>query len=147
MARARPPHREPGPLNRLPVGYRVRALLFALAIPPALELLPFSRLARWLTRAPGPSRADVDDQALATWVDRILSRLPWPWRRTCLRRALVLYPLIRRAGRPVALTIGVRRDPLSAGVTAHAWLTLGEGPYLEADPAHPGRHTPIATFP
>jgi hypothetical protein len=125
----------------------VRALVLALSIPPALELLPFSRLARFLSRAPGPVRPEADDQALAAWVDRILYRLPWPWRRTCLRRALVLYPLIRGAGRPVELVIGVRRDQPSAPVAAHAWLTLGGVPYLEANVEHPGRHTPIARFP
>lgn len=131
----------------LPLPWRVRAVIAALLIPPALELFAFSRLARLLSFTPSPSPAPFDDQALARWVDRILYRLPWPWRRTCLRRALVLYPLLRRAGRPVALRIGVRRDEPEVKVTAHAWLTLAGAPYLEPDPEHARRYTPIALFP
>ena len=74
----------------------------------------------------------------------------------------MLYALLRHAGRPVQLWIGVRRDPdapdgegvsavsaVSAvpAVSAHAWLTSGGEPYLEAYPDHPARHTPIARFP
>lgn len=129
------------------MAWRLRAFVAALAIPPALEILPFARLARALsvTRGAGP---DLDDRALAAWVDAILTHLPWPWRRTCLRRATVLYGLLRRAGRPVELWIGVRQgERAGAAVTAHAWLRLGGAPYLEANPDHPGRHTPIAHFP
>ena len=125
----------------------MRAVVAAVLIPPALELSSFSRLARILSLTPSPSPAPFDDQALARWIDRILYRLPWPWRRTCLRRALVLYPLLRLAGRPVDLWIGVRRGEPSSKVTAHAWLTLSGAPHLEADPEHAGRYTPIAQFP
>lgn len=125
----------------------MRAVVAAALIPPVLELWSFSRLARVLSLTPSPTRAAFDDQALARWIDRILYRLPWPWRRTCLRRALVLYPLLRSAGRPVGLVIGVRRDEPSAKVTAHAWLTLAGSAYLEADPEHARRYTPISQFP
>ena len=125
------------------MGDRVRALVFALAVPPLLEVVSVSRLVQLM--ALGPHRTDIDDQALACWVDQLLGRLPWPWRRTCLRRSAVLYGLLRRAGRPVELWIGVRRDHGSE-VTAHAWLTLEGVPYLEANPDHPARHTPIARF-
>jgi hypothetical protein len=45
--------------------------------------------------------------------------LPPPWRYTCLRRSVVLYPLIRRAGRPVSLHSGVRKVAAGA-LAAHA---------------------------
>lgn len=62
----------------------------------------------------------------------------------------MLYALLRHAGRPVQLWIGVRRDenaPDVEGVSAHAWLMHGGVPYLEANADHSGRHTPIARFP
>ena len=125
----------------------MRALLLALTLPPMLELISFSRIASWLTRAPGPRDQRLDDRELSLWVDEILNGLPWRWKNTCLRRASVLYPLLRRAGRPVELWIGVRRESPGTDLTAHAWLTLDNTPYLEPNPAHPGRHTPIARFP
>ncbi|WP_295878547.1 lasso peptide biosynthesis B2 protein [uncultured Thiohalocapsa sp.] len=45
----------------------------------------------------------------------------------CLRRSLVLFPRLRRAGLPVVFCLGVRNDrPLSPEeqVTGHAWLEL-----------------------
>ena len=96
--------------------------------------------------SPPARRVPLDDAALARWVDRVLHALRGPWHHTCLRRATVLYGLLRRAGRPVELVIGVRRD--AAGrVAAHAWLERDAAPYLEADPAIPARHTVLARFP
>lgn len=121
----------------------------ALLLPPALEIVSLSRIVSRISDA-STSAAPVDDQALAAWVDRILGHLPWPWRRTCLRRAVVLYGLLRHAGRPVQLWIGVRKNrdaPDSEGVSAHAWLTSGGKPYLEANVDHVTAHTPIARFP
>lgn len=117
--------------------------------PPLLEVFSLSRLIPLLSRG-SPVSDPLDDQALASWVDRILNALPWPWRRTCLRRAVVLYGLLRRAGRPVQLWIGVRKNrdaPDGEGVSAHAWLTSGGSPYLETNVDHVRAHTPIARFP
>lgn len=130
--------------------WRFRAAALCAVVPPLLEVISFSRLARWLGGNPRrlPSDADdLDDQALARWVDDLLYKLPWLWRRTCLRRAAVLYALLRRAGRPAELWIGVRRETPGTPMIAHAWLTLHGAPYVEPDPEHPARHTPIAHFP
>jgi len=116
-------------------------------VPPLLYVVSFSRLAAWLGgNAAGPPVQDLDDASLAQWVDRLLRNLPNPWRRTCLKRAAVLYHLLRRAGRPVELWIGVHK----AGPTplaAHAWLVRAGEPYLESHPEHPHSHTVIARFP
>lgn len=72
------------------------------------------------------------DVIAAQWVDVALSRLPRPWTRTCLRRAAVLYYLMRAAGRRVDLCIGVRRDEHGA-LLAHAWLLRDEEVYLEPE--------------
>jgi hypothetical protein len=87
-----------------------------------------------------------EDAALASWVDGVLRRLPWPWRYTCLKRAAVLYHLLRRAGRPLQLVIGVRRGP-DGKLGAHAWLVRDQRVYLESEPEAPTAHTVIAVFP
>jgi len=130
--------------------WRLRALLLTAVVSPLLELASFARVARWLAGDPARPSFDgvgLDDAALAAWVDRIQAHLPGPWRRTCLRRCAVLYAILRRAGRPVELWIGVRREAPATPVVAHAWLVLNGAPYLEPEPDHPARHTPIARFP
>ena len=89
------------------------------------------------------------DSTAARWVDAVLGRLPWPWRRTCLKRSAVLYHLLRREGVLVELRIGVRRGP-AGQLGAHAWLTLNNRDYLEAGPDDGGRLedlSEIARFP
>ena len=110
----------------------------------------------WLTRPlKGETTVALNDKALARWVSRILHRLPEPWHLSCLNRSVVLYRLLRAAGRPVELCIGVTR---TAGgvthvggdgpqITAHAWLELDGAPYLESD-AHFVTSLPVvARFP
>jgi hypothetical protein len=133
----------------LPLSWRARAAASAALIPPLVTYSSFARLAARLgggraRRAPVPG--SVDDAALARWVDRLLRALPGPWRYTCLRRSAVLYHLLRRAGRPVELWLGVRRDGTGA-LGAHAWLVREGRPYLEPEPGQPARHTVIARFP
>ena len=135
--------------SALPLGWRVRAVAAVVVVAPLVALRPFSQLARWLGNGAGgaPSRrVALDDAALARWVDRVLYALRGPWRHTCLRRAAVLYGLLRRAGRPVELVIGVRHDA-NGRVAAHAWLERDAAPYLEADPTIPAHHTVLARFP
>lgn len=124
---------------------RLRALLAAAVLPPLLSIVSLQRLALYLGR-PHEGGRGFDDSALAAWVDGLLYRLPGPWRRTCLKRAAVLYHLLRGAGRSVELRIGVRRDE-AGSLAAHAWLTRSTEPYLEPEPEAPGRHSVIATFP
>ena len=131
----------------LPLGLRARALVTSVVVPPLLSLVSLQRLAGHLGR-PGLLGSDpsFDDGALALWVDHLLYRLPGPWRRTCLKRAAVLFHLLRAAGRAVELRIGVRRDD-EGRLAAHAWLTREATPYLEPEPDAPGRHSVIAIFP
>ena len=136
----------------LPLGWRVRAVASALTIAPLPNVASLARLGRWLGRA-GPAAtngrsadAPPDDQVVADWVSGLLRRLPWPWRYTCLRRSLVLYHLLRRAGRAVELRVGVRKESDGA-LAAHAWLVRDGAPYLEPDPAMPGRFSVIARLP
>ena len=133
--------------SSLPLALKGRALIAAAVIPPLLSLVSFGRLCAWLERSRRPAvPLSVDPVALAAWVDRLLCALPGPWRHTCLKRSAILYHLLRRAGLPVELCIGVRRE--SAGpLTAHAWLIRDGAPYLERAESPSSTHTPIARFP
>jgi hypothetical protein len=133
--------------ERLPLGWRLRATAAVMVVPPLVYLVSFSRLAAWLGgRRTGSPDGAFDDASLARWVDRLLRHLPGPWHRTCLKRSAVLYHLLRRAGRPVELWIGVNRDR-EAALGAHAWLVRAGEPYLESHPEHALSHTVIARFP
>ncbi len=117
--------------SALPLGWRIRALLAASVLPPLLELVSFDRLQHRLTILASRRWQYSPDAALvARWVDDTLGRLPPPWKRTCLRRATVLYYLLRRSGHVVDLCIGVRRDEHGV-LLAHAWLVRDGVPYVE----------------
>jgi len=131
----------------VPLAWKIRASVTAVVVPPLLSLVSFGRLCAWLERTAAPGRPSaLDPAALAAWVDRLLYALPGPWRHTCLKRSAVLYHLLRRAGLPVELCIGVRRVP-EGPLTAHAWLIREGAPYLEREASSSATHTPIARFP
>jgi hypothetical protein len=127
--------------------WQLRTVVAALVLAPLLSLMSFERLAVRLSRAAPTGPAPVPaDESLAWWVDVTLRGLPPPWRHTCLKRAIVLYYLMRRAGRTVSLSIGVRRTP-EGEFTAHAWLVRDGEPYLEQVPPQTAQFRVIATFP
>ena len=137
--------------GRLSVTWRLRAAGVALVVPPLLRFASFARVVAWLGSSAGPQAVparELDDAALARWVDAVLRRLPGPWHHSCLKRSVVLYHLLRAAGRPVELWIGVRRTK-GGGETlaAHAWLVRDGTSYLEPDPGVSLAHTMIARFP
>ena len=135
-------------IRRLTPRWRLRATVAALVFPPLISVTSMERIARWIanTKMPSPPDDTVDDPALAEWVDRVLKRLPPPWKHTCLRRALALHYLVHRAGRPAELQIGVRRDEFGT-LAAHAWLTRGDKPYLEPGSEHVESFQVLTTFP
>ncbi|OLC35348.1 MAG: hypothetical protein AUH81_10415 [Candidatus Rokubacteria bacterium 13_1_40CM_4_69_5] len=137
--------------RRLSVTWRIRAACVALIVPPLLRFASFGRVIAWLgsrVRARALPARDLDDAALARWVDGVLRRLPGPWHHSCLKRSVVLYHLLRGAGRPVELCIGVRREKgRGEALAAHAWLVRDGAPYLEPDPGVSLAHTMIARFP
>ncbi len=134
--------------RRLTPRWRLRATLAALVLPPLVHLASMERITRWIGRSRRASPPDdrVDDASLAEWVDRLLRRLPPPWKRTCLKRAIVLHYLLHRAGRSAELRIGVRRDEQSA-LAAHAWLVQNDQPYLERGSDHIGSYQVLVAFP
>ena len=116
------------------LGHRLEAVAAALILPAALELCSAARLLQWIQRLPRRRRAGDNPVALAELVDALLARLPWIWRRTCLRRAVVLAALLKRGGHTAEVLIGVRRSE-AGELEAHAWLRCdGVEPYLEPGP-------------
>jgi hypothetical protein len=121
-----------GPLSAaIPIGWRLRAIAAAAIIPPLLEIVSLARLERFLRSAARIQlRSAPNDLTASKWVDEFLSRLRSPWSRTCLRRAAILYYMLRSTGRMVSLCIGVRRDEHGA-LLAHAWLVRDGEIYVE----------------
>ncbi|MGE0441931.1 MAG: lasso peptide biosynthesis B2 protein [Gemmatimonadales bacterium] len=118
-------------IRRLTPSWRLAASGAGLALAPMVHLMSLERATQWLARRwRRPADGTVDDEALVDWVDRFLAALPWPWRRTCLKRGLTLYALLQRSGRPADLVVGVRRSATGA-LEAHAWLERETRPVFE----------------
>ncbi len=118
-------------------------------IPPLVFVFPFSKLAKILAGGRHTYRTEdfqPDGDTLAAWVDGALWRLPPPWRRTCLKRAAIIFFLLRSTGVKVVLRVGVKRNP-QRELHAHAWLTDEDGPYLEPDLKSLEGLSTIAVFP
>jgi hypothetical protein len=133
----------------IPIGWRLRAIAAAAIIPPLLEIVSLARLERFLRSAARVQmRSAPDDLTASRWVDEFLGRLRNPWSRTCLRRAAILYYMLRSTGRSVSLCIGVRRDEHGA-LLAHAWLVNDGDIYVEPTGTSEvvSEYTLIAQFP
>lgn len=77
----------------------------------------------------------VDPERLRRLVDalaRIERRHPFG---LCLRRALLRYHFLRRAGLPlgIAFAVRIRRPHEAPGIAGHAWNTLDGQPWHEAE--------------
>ncbi len=127
--------------------WKVRTVVASLLIPPAVHLVSLThlsaRLAGWSAR-PVPGTPPSPDST-AWRVDRVLSTLPWPWRRTCLKRATTLFYLLRLSGHHVLLCVGVRREG-GGSLEAHAWLTLNGETFVEPPATAASTFSAIATF-
>lgn len=131
----------------VPFVWRLRAATACIVLPPLVRFVSLERLARWSTHELEATQDRIDPNMLAQWVTDFLHRLPRPWYPTCLRRTIVLYHLLRRAGLAVELWIGVQRSAESGAIAAHAWLVRDGEPYLEPDDTTPGQYRVIARFP
>jgi hypothetical protein len=103
------------------------------------------RLARGIRSDDAASIARA--QRLALYADVWLRRLRLA--NPCLRRTLVLFGRLRRAGLPVRFCLGVRAGPaLSADdpLDGHAWLELHGQPFLERSPL-PAQHVTTFRYP
>ena len=94
-------------------------------------LLPWARLPRilgWITPPRlGPPCPAGELSGLIRYL-RILCRLGWPTRGTCLPLSLAVFHAACRLGVPVTWHCGVR--PEGSELAGHAWLTLHGEPFL-----------------
>ena len=109
----------------------------AAILPLALALFSGTRTLRWVRATPRRTSPSPTPAELARAVDRVLARAPGLWHHTCLRRAVILTALLRRAGHDADVVLGVRRVA-DGSLEAHAWIRCeGIEPFLEAAPAEP----------
>jgi hypothetical protein len=93
---------------RVPVWLHGRRWTELLHEPPPAE--PGARPPRGAVRA-----------ALATV--KVLGRIPGlPWKSTCLYHSVAECLVLRRYGVPAVVRIGVKSDPASGQILAHAWV-------------------------
>ena len=131
--------------HRLTLSWRVWIIALVTIVPLALYMVPVHRLASRLA-ALGRARGTTPIDDIVADVDRWQHLLCWPWRSTCLKRASVLFALLRRGGIDVELYIGVKRDADKA-FAAHAWLVREGMPYLESPGSSLSTYSLIARFP
>lgn len=98
------------------------------ALAEALLRIRWQRDLRGVVPARWPGLRLPPPDQLARGADRWLRLAQHP--RPCLPRALALCLLLRRAGLPVVLHLGVLRRP-GGTLHGHAWLSLAGAPYLE----------------
>lgn len=122
--------------------YRVLSLITFLPILVKWHTLPglMNRLTPLNIQTLKHSAADLSEAKIVKFTDFILGWGVGVWKRTCLKRSLVLYHFLRDVGMPVHICFGVR-IPATTGKQAthgrlegHAWLLHEGSIFLENDP-------------
>jgi hypothetical protein len=126
--------------------WKARVVMAAVLLPLALLVVRPARLAAWIGRRRRAADTAPPDLDFAEWTDRVLSALPPPWRRNCMRRSVVLQYLLQRAGRPATLNVGVRRTA-GGRLDAHAWLSRDGVAVLEPIANQAESYRVMASFP
>ena len=108
----------------------VRIVVVLAVLPLALRYLSVARLVGKLT----PHQIGTRQRPALMWlaareVDWLVDRRPFRFWGHCLRRSLIIYFVATRAGYPVALVLGARRN--GSDVFGHAWIELDGYPLLE----------------
>jgi hypothetical protein len=100
-----------------------------LRLPLLLELLT----PRWANSYDKKSRGIDGRRAkrIAGWTNGVLSRDPFPYKNTCLKRSLIHYHMQRACGAEVVIHFGAKLE--SADLLGHAWLTLDGKPFPNPD--------------
>lgn len=133
-------------LSTLPSSERalaLRALATLATVRLLLWLLPFRRVRTTVDRCAGQAVAARDPafaRAVRRAVDRAARTLPGS---DCLPRALTAEVMLRRAGQPAQVSIGVASD--GQLLSAHAWVESA-GVLVTGDSADLGRFRTLAIY-
>ena len=122
-----------------------------------LKISSLSKMLVLLTPASPPFLLASDRGALigkvSKYTDFILGRNWWIYRMNCLKRALVIYGILRHYHINVQFCMGVRRSPLveandpAASLQGHAWLKINGKPFLEDGRSMTNTYVPVFSFP
>lgn len=108
----------------------------------ALLTLPFSRVVRWLQRAPDSGGRD-DAMVLAVRDAVTVAARNVPWNAVCLPQAMAAKVMLARRGQGSAVHFGAARAE-GGSLAAHAWLVAG-GEIVVGGAGVPGM-APLARF-
>lgn len=108
-----------------------RIILFILFFPLSLRLFRIQDLVAKITpRGPATPRRQMDPARVAYLCEQSSARLErFGYRRSCLKRCLVIYHFLRAEGVPVTINFGALWE--GDALKGHSWLTLDGALYLE----------------
>lgn len=122
----------------------VRALAAVARTDLALRTVGYQRSVTRAERgAPAARQATVSEIQRARQLARAVEAAArvYPLHAECLHRAVTLHRLLRHAGLPAAMRIGVRR--VEGALNAHAWVELG-GEVVSDPPGSVESYVPLA---
>lgn len=85
---------------------------------------------------PEPGAGTLDAETIRAIVDALSAFGAGRPLGICLRRSLLRYYFLRRAGLPLIVHFGARRK--ADGIGGHAWLTLHDQPFHESPESYQG---------
>lgn len=101
----------------------VTGLWAGLRVPAWLHGRRWTELLQAPPAAPAGARPARGAVRAAKATVRVLARVPGlPWKNTCLYRSVAECLALRRYGVPAVVRIGVKHDPDSGQILAHAWV-------------------------
>jgi len=123
------------------IGLFTEIFFLVTVLPPMLRLLSLPRLMKVLTPRDSRRHKDLDleksKDKIVKYTDYVLSHNLWIYKRTCLKRSLVLYHFLRKLGINVHVCFGVRYSEnitdreTNRRLEGHAWLLHKGDIFLE----------------
>ena len=96
---------------------------------------------------------EIQKRRTVRFTDYILNRNFLIWKRTCLKRSLILYYFLRKFGLNIQICVGVRYsednkyDSSQKDIEGHAWLLLNDEIIFENDIRQTKSYTMTFCFP
>lgn len=113
---------------------------WATVLPFIVKFLPFHRTMQMITPlkiSRYRKNKKSTQEKIVLYTDYILSLNVWIWRKTCLKRSLLLYRFLNKIGMDIQVCFGVKFDKSmtsknkNENVGGHAWLLLNGEIFLE----------------